>query len=308
MAGGEKDRILQLRNQTSLKLDDLAALVVNSALFLDLRFFSEEIMELKPGFAFTLKQAEALKNLTEKVFSQYKKKAVGDSGLMNYLADAKSILRDEAKANGGGQMSFLTDLFHRGEIRKKEEQAKLERDYKALWGEILSCEREMAQCITESKGCAPDSMVYRSNERKYSIAKKKLALLRKQEKQMNDVIEQTTLINLIEEYGKVERELANKTGILFGSDESREKALATAETDENKVNQGISAVRDYGGSLFESPEEETARPSSEFSAKVAASERRDAMMETSGEAEPEGETAGGSSEFDRLVNGSDTKE
>ena len=54
MADRENEKIISYRNQTSMCLDDLVALVSNGALAGELRIFSDDVMKLKPGFAFEL--------------------------------------------------------------------------------------------------------------------------------------------------------------------------------------------------------------------------------------------------------------
>ena len=310
MAVNENERILRLRNETSLCLDDLVTLVINSSMAMELRNFSEEVMQKKPNFAFSLKQARELRDITRKALKQYESHALDDGGLMNYLDSAQEILKGEKQTNGGGnRMGMFGDLFSGKERKKQESMDKLEKNWKSVCEEILSCEKEMEHCIEASQGYAPDSMVYRSNERAYNNAKDKLALLRKQEQVLSAGLGQARRAELIATFNQSQRE----TLILLDNvlvDKDLTKTQTEVEIIGEKLNGKLSSTAGYGDSLIKDSEELKVRPDSEFSAMVAASERRKAAIEVTGAEEPEAQTeqVEQESDFDREVKAHSSKE
>lgn len=312
MAGNENDRILRLRNETSLYLDDLVALVVNSSLSFDLRLFSGEIMEMRPGFAFSLKQAKTLRDMTQKILEQYRAQAIQDSDLMNYLSNAKMILKNgEQKNEGGKQMSIFNKLLHGKEIKQQETLEKLEQSYKDICEKILSCENDMARCIENARGCAPESLTYRNNERIYNNASNKLKLLTKQEKQMREILERAEQVSLVKDFKEQQEELKQVMGIVLGSGESMSRVIAEINNNDDKIKEKLSGFEELDVMMAEEPEE-TVRHESEFGVQVASSERRRELMNAAGVTEEEVKAAQAQSEqkseFGKLVNTSKLKE
>jgi len=279
-------RILQLRNETSLCLDDLVALVVNSTLAYQLRAFSGEVMELTPGFTFNMKQATKLRDLTSKTLKQYRANAIGDVELMNYQSDAHTILKGETLQIGGNQMSFLKGIFQGKEDKKKAALDKLERDYQEVCSKISACEEKMELCVRDSSGQRPDSAAYRNNERTYFSAKNELSLLKKQEVQLRKALDEAGRIELVKRFAEQEKQIAQKIGVVFGNDKEREEMLARAELSSERIADTTSKVEGFGSTLFSEADAyaNSASTNSEFGAMVAASERRQSMMDSFGAA------------------------
>ena len=298
-------KILQLRNETSLCLDDLVALVVNSTLAYQLRVFSSEVMELTPGFTFNMKQATKLRDMTSKTLKQYKANAIGDVELMNYQSDAHTILKGETLQIGGNQMSFLKNIFQGKKEKMKSAMDKLESDYQDVCSKISACEEKMEQCIRDSRGQRPDSAVYRNNERAYASAKNELALWRKQELQLRKALDEAGRIELVERFAEQEKAIADRIGVVFGDDKKREEKLAKAELQSERIAGITSKVEGFGESLFSEADEyaNSAVTNSEFGAMVAADERRQSMLDGFGAAVASAaeEPAAPKSEFAALV-------
>jgi len=310
MAGNDNEAILRLRNEASLCLDDLVALVVNGSLSFDLRLFSTEIMELRPGFAFSLKQARALRDITQKTLKQYQAHAIDDNELMNYVTNARAILKGNEQMNGGNQMSVFKKILHGKEIKKQENLVRIEREYRDVCEQILACEAEKARCIENTRGCAPDSMTYRDNERAYNNANNKLKLLRKQEVSLSDTLDQTTRIRLMEEFNEKQKAIARMTAVAFGNQKDLDHMVAEVETNSAKIEQRLDGMRGFGNEVFDAPERKVTRDDSEFAASLAADERRSATMNMAGVEETVFQTtsAESTSEFGRLVNAHGNKE
>lgn len=310
MPSNENEKILHLRNTISLCLDDLTALVINSALALILRDFSEEVMQMTPGFAFSLRQAKDLNELTQKTLRQYQTHTIQDGDLMKYVSDARMILKDENLLNGGRTMN-LKNLFQGKERKKQESLDQLESSYRSVCDQILACEEKMAQCVEASKGHSPDSMVYRANERAYNDAQNNRALLRKQEAVLSQALDNATRVRLVKEYNDRQKEIERLTGIVLGDEKNLGRLLAEAELRTDKIGETVGKTQNFGSALFEEPEVSAPASVSEFGAKVAASERRDSLLSESGSLSEIGmqtQPQEQKSEFSKLVDNDRAKE
>ncbi len=287
MAGKENEKILALRNQASIFLDDLTALVRDDTLAENLRAFSGSVMELKPGFAFGLKQAGELKSMAERTLKQYASRAIGDDELIRFVSEAKMAIRGESLANGGKKMGFLdkakqaaAGVLGGKDARRRQEIDRMEQLYRETCNEILACEQEMSRCVQESRGVSPDSITYRNNERSYMNAKNKVILLRKQEAQIRKVLDEADRRKMIEDYEKKISETGKITGIVLGDEQSFGYKVARAQVNEEKVDAAVESSGHVGEELF------TGGPSThkdpDFEAQVAAEEYRHMTMERAG--------------------------
>lgn len=314
MINKDNYKILCLRNKASLCLDDLVALIVNSTIAFDLRLFSGEVMELTPGFTFTLQQAKALKKLTEDTLRQYETHRINDDDLLKYLSEARTIVKGENLKSGGIDMNFVSKLIHRKEIEKQASLDKMEHDYKDICSKILACEENMSRLVEASKGQSPDSSVYRSNERAYNNAKNQLVLLKKQEAVLSKALDEAGRIQLIKDFNKQQKEIARMTGIVLGDEKGLSSILAEAELRNEQISETVERIDGFGSSLLKDIEDSLSAPKtdSEFGAKVASSERRHTMLELNGAADEESSAvpAESKSEFASLVSSADdqTKE
>ena len=286
MFSHDNEKILRLRNETSLCLDDLVALVINSALALRLREFSDEIMEMTPGFAFSLKQAKALRDLTADTLKQYASHTIRDVDLMNYFSNARAVLKDEQISNGGNKMGLKDLLFHGKERRQQESMNEVERQYKEICEQILACEETMERCMDAADGHSPDSMVYRNSEREYSRAENELTMLRQQEVNLSKALEVAGRIELVRRFRDREKRIAQSIQSLLGNSADQERALAEIEQATGQIEGKLSETANYGDEVFRKAEEaaSSSRTDSNFGAKMAARERRKSMAETDGSA------------------------
>ena len=309
MANRDNEKILSLRNQASMCLDDLVAQVTNSALAGELRIFSDDVMKLKPGFAFDMKQAKELKSAAELTLKQYTAGTVHDDELIRFMSDARVILQGKNLMNGGRQMGILDKakqiadkVLHGEEIKKQQSIDKMEQLYKETCEQILASEKEMERCIRESRGMSPDSMTYRNNERAYMSAKNKIVLLRKQEGNLRKVLDEADRRKMIETYNDVLKTAGKNAGVVLGDEESFSKVIAEVEVRNESLTGAIENMASMGTGLFEQ-EEDASRTSNEFGAAMAADERRRATMMSAGmtEGEIDASEKAGQSEFADLV-------
>lgn len=276
MNNQENYHTLLLRNQTSLCLDDLVALVINSVLAEQLRTFSRELMEMTPGFTFTLKQAKALKSEADKTLKGYSRGEITDDDLMTFLSNGKDILRGETLKNGGNGMGNLFDrLIHGKEIKKKEAQEQLEKKYSDICNQILECQDTMARCVAESCNLDPSSPVRRNNERNYFYAKNRLNLLTKQEVSLRKGLEEIGQRKLIEEFTKAMEESAEQLNTALGNSAEHEKLVAKGEIALDNLTTIVDGCTISSSSLFEDTQADEPIADSEFDALVVARESRD---------------------------------
>ncbi len=298
----ENDRILEMRNETSLAVDDLAALVVNSALADDLRRLSEEIMEMNPGFAFTARQARELRDLTRQTLKQYAARAARNETLMDYCSRARTILKgDYNSLNGGVKMGLLNNLLHGKENRQKETLLETERQYREICNRIQNCQEEMSRAIRNSTAVPPNSQAYRNNERAYSRAKEELKLLTQNEAHLSRVLESAGRIELLKQFRELQKDINKKSDVLLGSDKDRGMLEAGAELEREKTRNKLDKLEGFGSSIFDA-EEEGPRTNSEFGAAVAERARLDAVLEGAGVAVPEAESSAEPDSFAAMVN------
>ena len=288
MAKNENEKILSCRNRTSMCLDDLVAQVNNSTLANELRIFSDDVMKLKPGFAFDMKQARELKTATELALKQYIGGAGRDDDLIRYMADARTILQGKNIMNGGRQMGILdkvkqvADKVLRGnEIKKQQSIDAMEKLYKETCEQILASEKEMERCIRESRGASPDSMIYRNNERAYMNARNKIVMLRKQEGEIRKILDAADRRRMIETYNNVLKMAEKNADILIGDEASFSKMIAEAEVRGESLAKSIESTEMLGAGLFEEGEE-SPKASNAFDEAMAEDERRRAMMMSAG--------------------------
>lgn len=276
-------KITLLRNEASIFIDDLVALVVNSAVAYQLREFSSEVMEQTPGFTFNLSQAKNLRDLARKTYKQYKAGDITDVDLMSFPPEARTILKGDSETlqNGGKQMGIFNKLLHGKEIKKQEAVAKTENEYQAVCKDIMTCQEKMDRCIKESRGQAPDSAVYRNNERVYSTEKKRMTLLRQKEATLRKILQDADRIKLIEEFGEWQASLATDTAMIFGNEKDLDKLMIKAQMQSDRNSELASRYENFGEDLFTSAEEtaEASRASDEFSSQVAAEERRQTLRD-----------------------------
>ena len=275
-------RIVRYRNEASITLDDLVALIRNSTLANDLRLFSDEVMELKPGFAFTLKQAQDLKNLTSQTLKQYKSHVIGDDELMSYHSKAQMILQGKEQMNGGRQMGILNKIIHGKEIKRQTKVDDLQQRFSTVRNQIMTCEQEMNRCVKESRGLAPDSMKYRDNERNYVANKNKLILLRKQEEMLQRTLDEVVRRDTIKEFSGTQEAISKAANVVLGDIKETEMFVAGIEVGSEKIRNTLDQSEGLGTNLFEEEEAAAARTDSGFGALVAAEERKQTSMESAG--------------------------
>ena len=276
-------KILKLRNETSLYLDDLVALVTNSVLANQLREFSSEVMALTPGFTFNFRQAKSLKDLTAKKYKQYKDKAITDVDLMNYQNDANAILRGDEVEIGGSQVGIWDKLVHGKEIKKKEALGKLEHDYRTVLRNIEECQEKMKRCVAASKGHSPDSAIYRSNERTWRAANNELTLLNQQATMLFKTLGEADRVRIIEEHKEQLKRMNTNTVTALGNEKDLIKLQAEAELESERSKATATRYENFGASIFEMAEDEQeVRTDSEFGAQVAAAEHRETLLDFAG--------------------------
>ena len=286
----ENYKIMLLRNETSLFLDDLVALVVNSTMAFNLRNFSSEVMELTPGFAFNLKQAKKLREATQKTLKQYQAKTITDGDLMNFLADARTILKNDDMLRGESIVGFIkpiTKLFQGKKQREQESMDSLERKYENVCQEMLSCEEEMARCVEASNGHPRDSMEYRTNARTYNRKKDELTLLRRQEQILSQSLDVATRKKLIDQFKDREKDILRDTNIVLGGETDFETAVDELATIDDQIRSRTSRFKSAGSELFSEAESYTDHAFDEFDAEVAARERREDLIRDAGGFVPE---------------------
>jgi len=283
-------KILKLRNETSLYLDDLVALVTNSVLANQLREFSSEVMALTPGFTFNFRQAKSLKDLTAKKYKQYKDKAITDVDLMNYQKDANAILRGDEVEIGGRQVGIWDKLMHGKEIKKQEALSSMEQDYLKVLQDIEECQEKMKRCVAASKGHSPDSAIYRRNERTWRAANNELTLLNDQATTLFKTLGEADRVRLIAKYNERLKRINANTVTALGNEKDLIKLQAETELEIERSKATSTRYENFGASIFEmAVEDQEVRADSEFGAQVAAEERRQNLLDFAGAVEEETE-------------------
>lgn len=303
MKNQENYHTLLLRNQTSLILDDLVALVINSALAEQLRTFSGELMDMTPGFTFTLKQAQRLKNEADKTLKGYSRGSITDDDLMIFLSNGKGILRGETLEIGGNNVSLFDKLLHGKEIKKKEALTETQKQYDDVCKQIDDCKATMDRCVAESRHLDPSSPVRRNHARTYDMQKRRLALLGKQEELLRKTLDEAGMLVAIEEHNKFMQETEKRVNVVLGSDAERTKKVEEVTARQDLLNERTSRMDLASSSLFETPVSEEPITDTEFDALVAASEVREFRTAAANGtvAEPKAQM----SEFDALVSASE---
>ena len=302
MDNGRTDEALVLRNQASLLIDDLVCLVDSSTIAFDLRAFSEEVMELKPGFGFDFSQAKQLKKLAEQTLNDYKRQKISDEQLMNFCGEARMIIRGQSPRNGGKKiMGFFDKILHGKEIEKQESKSKLERRYREVGDQIVANEKIMRQAVADSANLAPNSREYRDNEFAYDKAKQKLTALQKEEKILRKALSDIDNVELVKEYADAVKAIDKNLSAVIGKDDDLDRTITSAEMADENLTKKHSQLSGIGSFILSSDEEEEApRTNSAFGAEVAAESRRKAMLEEAGAAVSEAADAS-ESEFDAHV-------
>jgi len=303
MANTDNERILRLRNESSLYLDDMVALVVNSSLAGDLRQFSAEVMQLTPGFTFTLKKARDLRELTFKTLRQYEAHSIGDIDLMRYRSEAQSVLRGDDIENGGRKMAIMN--FFRGRERKAQESLeKLKDELDDVCKRIAASEDIMERSVKAASGQRPDSIIYRSSERDYNNAERDLKMLRREEEQLRVSIDNAEQQMRAKAHADRVAQTAGLVQSALATKEDQDKTLATLQRANDLINAANGTAQQYAAEIDETLDEPavSSRTSSAFGARVAESERLSARMEAAGvTAVPEEEPKQEQSAFARAV-------
>ena len=276
-------KVLELRNETSLYLDDLVALVINSVLANQLREFSGEVMALTPGFTFNYRQAKNLKELTIRKYKQYKAGTITDVDLMNYQTEANAILRGDEVEIGGSQVGIFDKLLHGKEIKKKEALNRLEQDFRNVMQEIEDCQEKMKRCIAASKGHSPDSAIYRNNERTWRAANNELTLLNQQASMLLKTLGEADRVRIIEKHKDQLKRMNENTVTALGNEQDLIRLQTEAEMESERSKATSTRYENFGASIFEmAVEDQEIRADSEFGAQVAAEERRQTILDFAG--------------------------
>ncbi len=281
---------LLARNQISLMLDDMAAMTPGSSLAYDLREFSGEIMQIEPGFVFNLDQAKALRKRTDEAYKDMKQRGVNEVELMNYLSEARNILKGENIPNGGNRMGFFRKIFNSKEIKQQESRETLELQYKEVCAKVMNCEQVMQRAIEKGAGHAKDSMVYRDSAREYSNAKNQLTLLRKQQEHLDALLTKINQIDTVKTFNKTQEIINNAGYTAMGNEKDNDMALTKATLNMEKMKDSIEDISLFGQELYDSAEM-TSLPhvDSEFDAQVAKQEVRRAAVGLSSANAPQAE-------------------
>ncbi len=275
-------KIIKYRNDASIVLDDLIVLIRNGILANDFRLFSKEIMGLTPGFAFTLRQARALKTLFRMALKQYRNHEISDEKLMNYHDKAQMILQGKEKTNGGRYMAIISNLIHWKENKQKKNMEELKKQLENIRRQMNTCSKEMERSVTESRGMSPDSMRYRDNERNYVTNKKRLTMLRNQEEMLLRTLDEVDRREIIKEISDAQEAINKATGVVLGNVKETERFIANIEVGGEKIRSTLDQSEELGTGLFEENESTALRTDSGFGALVAAEERKHAVMENAG--------------------------
>ncbi len=305
-------KIVKCRNEASIILDDLIVLIRNGTLAGALRLFSGQIMELKPGFAFTLKQARALKSLTGKILRQYKAHRIGDEELMDYQSKARMILQGKEQSNGGTKMGItgkFDRLIHRQEIKQQESVDTIQQQYYSLWNQIQTCEQEMNRCVNESKNLAPDSMKYRDNERNYVANKNMLIMLYKQLENLSGFLDEVARRKAIKQMSDIQDIINKATNVVLRNTKDIQRRVANIEVGSDAFKNALEDSREQGADLFRK-EVSSPKTDSEFGALVAKEARRQAALENAGMSHEEIEQidAEAQNEFAALIDAAEKEE
>lgn len=275
MNNQENYHTLLLRNQTSLCLDDLVALVVSSIVAEELRTFNRAVMEMTPGFTFTLKQAKALKSEADKTLKGYSRGEITDVDLLTFLSNGKDILRGETLKNGGSSMGSIFDrLIHGKEIKQKEARERLEQRYDDVCKQILECQATMDRCVDECANLDPSSFAYRNNERTYMQQKNSLTLLKKQATELRKTLDEVSTIDVIEKHSKAMQKTEADTQVALGTVAERTKKMERIEAQQQIYEERENHVDFSTSSLLRDDEADEPIVDSEFRTLVTANEVR----------------------------------
>ena len=282
MTEKEREKTLLFRNRASMHLDDLVALVRDDALADDLRAFSREVVEKTPGVGFELKQARELEELTEEALKQYAARRIRDDELIRYYSEARMTLKVSKLTDGGNKVSLIRKVFPDKMQKEQERLDKLKEEHRDICDEIQALEREKERCIRESRGLAQDSMVYRSNERAYMLARAKINNLEKTEAGLSRMIDETEKELMVMK----EAERSKKIGKVVGDPKISEKELgkniATWEYNQEKINNAAEKFGEMTGDMFAKDESLSRSGVSAFGEAMAADELRMAKLRNAG--------------------------
>lgn len=286
MYNSEDYKTLLLRNEISLRLDDLVTLIKSSSLSYEIRQFSNEVMETEPGFVFKRQQAKMLKKKTDDIYRRYRSRVCNDIELMNYLEGARSILKGEEITSEGSIMSLLNNLknlINSKEIKRQQAAEELKRAYENVCDQIVQCEDGMRRAVQNGTGHSKDSMVYRDSAREYSRCKNKLALLRQQQDQLSAKLQKLNDIENVRVFNQMEETIKKASQSAIGNDAENERILAKAGLYMEQARQDAQYDNMYGQNLYEQAEANAVpQADSEFDAAVAQNERRASIMDAAG--------------------------
>ena len=288
MKSAEEYKTLLLRNEVSIKLDDLTSLIKSSSLSYEVRQFSNEVMETEPGFVFKLKQAQDLKRRTDEVYKSYRAQTKDDVEVMDYLEVGRRILKGEDMPTGDRRdivsiLGKVKELFNSKDIKRQQAIDALKRTYQAVSEEIVQCEDGMKRAIQNGTGHSKDSMVYRDSAREYNRCKNKLTLLRQQQDQLNGKLQKLDDIENVRLFTEMQESINKASQSAIGSETEHERMLAKAGLYMEKAKQDAQYDSTYGRTLYEQAEANAIpQTDSEFDAAVAQNERRVSMMNAAG--------------------------
>ena len=202
-------------------------------------------------------------------------------------------------------MSFLKSIFSRKEEKRQEAFNQLKLNMNEINNQISACEDEMTRCVESSKGLSRDSAKYRDNERAYVNAKNKLILLRKQQQQLEKLLDQAEKQQMITDHSKWMEGIGHTADVVLGSGEDAIRRAAEAEERGKLFGEKMEQFSGLGDSLFEEPVSEGHIADSEFGAQVTSAERRQSLLESAGVQDAFQQAAESvKSELDSLVSGS----
>ena len=285
MRNKENEVIIQKRNKAALYVDDLVALIKNSILASEVRDFSKEIMELTPNFAFGHKKANALLKLARETYKQYLLHEISDDDVLGVCTKARMMIEQNEMMNGGQKMNIsekIDRIIHGKKYKQETKLMELNIEYDKVVREIDECKEKMDRCVKNSQGHEPGSIIYRNNERNYKAAENKMALLKKTEKMLEKAIDEAIRIKQIETFSKATEDIARATNFVLGTDKELDETITKTDINMEKTGKKVDSSTSLGKHLFENVEEERALTDSDFGARVAEAERRQATLENAG--------------------------
>ena len=296
-------KTLLLRNQISIRLDDLTAMIKSSSLSYEVRRFSNEVMETEPGFVFKYRQAQTLRRRTDEAYRQYERPQTrSDTEIMNFLSEGRAILKGEDIPNGGNRMSFFKNLFSSKDLKRQQGRDTIESTYNKVCQQIAECEAGMQRAIQNGTGHSKDSMVYRDSAREYSRCKNQLVLLHQQLEQLTAALKKLDDIDNVRLFNQTQETISEAQTRAMGNQKENERELAKAGLYMEKARQEAQYNGQFGQSLYEAADTNAIpQMDSEFDAAVAQNELRKIALE----ADPTAQQATLEDEFAKLTGQTD---